>query len=86
MQQLIILQRDSLASFRPGKLPDQTALLLLCAPIDLDDNELSALAEYSLTVYWLCSEAEVLPFGQPANYDKWADLSVQYARSFFWPV
>jgi hypothetical protein len=86
MEQLIVLQQAALASFLASAAPPQSVLLLLCAPCDLDATQLKGLSEYSSTIYWLCPEIEPLSFGYHADYDKWANLSVQCDRSFFWPV
>lgn len=86
MQQLIILQQAALDSFLASTTPDQSALLLLCPPNELEDETLRALERSSAEIYWLLPSTEDTPFGEHANYDKWAELSVQYDRSFFWPV
>ena len=86
MKQLIILQQVALDSFLASTTPENSTLLLLCAPCDVNAGQLCALSESSTTVYWLCSQTEPLPFGQHSTYDKWAELSVQCDRSFFWPA
>jgi hypothetical protein len=86
MEQLIVIQQAALASFLASTAPSRSVLLLLCAPSDLDVNQLKSLTEHSSAAYWLCPKTQALPLGQHADYDKWAELSVQYARSFFWPT
>ncbi|MDG0978756.1 MAG: hypothetical protein P8O79_03420 [Halieaceae bacterium] len=86
MAQLIILHHAALDAFLGGHAPPNSALLILCDPSDLDVRQLGILSQCSSKVYWLCSEAQTIPFGQHADYDKWAELSVQCTRSFFWPA
>lgn len=86
MQQLIILHQSTLASFLANQAPLQSVLLLLCAPSELSSDTLSALAKSSAEIYWLSPPEVALPYGEHANYDKWAELSVQCERTFFWPV
>ena len=86
MEQLIVIQQAALASFLANTEPSKSVVLLLFAPNDLDVNQLKSLAEHSSDTYWLCPQTQALPFGQHADYDKWAELSVQYVRCFFWPT
>ena len=86
MQQLIILQLAAIDSFLASKAPEQSAVLLLCAPNELGGETLNALEQFSAEIYWLSPPEVELPYGKHANYDKWAELSVQCDRSFFWPV
>lgn len=86
MQQLIILQQAALDSFLASNTPEQSALLILCAPNELGSETLKTLEHSSAEIYWLCPPEVALPYGEHANYDKWAELSVQCSRSFFWPV